>query len=101
MATEEQVQEALNRLQAQEARIAALETQLQLEQTRTQTAELERSTLIQTLGAMRQDRGGADTEGIGQPFILKGVGEHVFGEWTQKSVYVHACKIRGSGSRYS
>ena len=52
------MQEALHRLQVQEARIAALEIQLQVEQTRTQTAELERSTLIQTLGAMRQDRGG-------------------------------------------
>ena len=60
MATQEHVQEALQRLQAQEARIAALEIQLHVEQTRTQTAELERSTLIQTLGAMRQDRGGAD-----------------------------------------
>ena len=79
MATEEQMQEALHRLQAQEARIAAMEIQLQVEQTRTQTAELERSTLIQTLGAMRQDRGGADTKGIGQPFTLKGVGEQDFG----------------------
>ena len=47
-----------------------------------QTAEQEKSTLIQTLGAMRQDRGGADTKGIGQPFILKG--EQDFGEWTHK-----------------
>ena len=71
MATQEQVQEALQRCQAQEARIAALETQLQIEATRAQTAEQERSTLIQTLGAVRQDRGGADTKGIGQPFILE------------------------------
>ena len=84
MAAQEQVQETIQRLQAQEARIAALETQLQIEATRAQTAEQERTTLIQTLGAMRQDRGGADTEGIGQPFILKGVGEQDFGEWTHK-----------------
>ena len=84
MATQEQVQEALQRLQAQEARIAALETQLQIEASRAQTSEQEWSTLIQTLGAMRQGRGGTGTKGIGQPFILKGVGEQDFGEWTHK-----------------
>ena len=36
MATEEQLQEALHRIQAQEARIAALEMQVQVEKTRTQ-----------------------------------------------------------------
>ena len=84
MATAEQVQEALQQLQAQGARIAALERQLQIEQTRTMTAEQEWSTLIQTLGAMRTDRGGAmvDTKGIGQPFMLKGTVEQDFGEWT-------------------
>ena len=50
MATQVQVQEALQRLQAQETHIAALETQLQIEATRAQTVEKERSTLIQTLG---------------------------------------------------
>ena len=49
MATAEQVQEALQQLQAQGARIAALETQLQIEQTRALTAAEERSALIQTL----------------------------------------------------
>ena len=49
MAPQEQVQEALQQLQAQGARIAAVETQMQIEQTRAQTAELERSALIQTL----------------------------------------------------
>ena len=39
MATTEQVQEALQQLQAQGARIAALETQLQIESARAQTAE--------------------------------------------------------------
>ena len=39
MATAEQVQEALQQLQAQGARFAALETQLQIEQTRAMTAE--------------------------------------------------------------
>ena len=86
MATAEQVQEALQQLQAQEARIAALETQLRVEQTRSMTAEQERSTLIQTLGAMRMDRGGAmvDTKGIGQPFMLKGTADQDFGERTHK-----------------
>ena len=66
MATVEQVQETLQRLQLQEQRIAALETQLQFEDTRAQPAELERSSLIQTLATMRQDRGGnmVDTKGI-------------------------------------
>ena len=48
-ATAEQVQEVLQRLQLQEQRIAALEMQLQIESARTQTAEQERSALIQTL----------------------------------------------------
>ena len=58
MATTEQVQEALQRLQAQEARIAALEAQLQIESARAQTAEQERSALIQTLVPIHQDRAG-------------------------------------------
>ena len=33
---------------------------------------------------MRQDRGGIDTKGIGQPFMLKGIAEQDFGEWTHK-----------------
>ena len=66
MATQEQVQETLQRLQLQEAHITTLETQLQFEHTRAQPAELERSSLIQTLATMRQDRGGnmVDTKGI-------------------------------------
>ena len=55
MAAQEQVQEALQRLREQEAPSAALETQLQIEATRSRTAEHERSALIQVLGAMRQD----------------------------------------------
>ena len=86
MATAEQVHEALQQLQAQGARVAALETQLQIEQTRAMAAEQERSTLIQTLGTMRTDRGGAmvDTQGIGEPIMLKGTAEQDFGEWTHK-----------------
>ena len=49
MATQEHVQEALQQLQAQGARIAALEMQLQIEQTKATTAEQERIALIQTL----------------------------------------------------
>ena len=39
MATQEQVQEALQQLQAQGTRIAVLETQLQIESARAQTAQ--------------------------------------------------------------
>ena len=42
------MQEALQPLQAQGARVAALETQLRIEQTRALTAEQERRALIQT-----------------------------------------------------
>ena len=86
MATAEQVQEALQQLEAQRARIAALETQLHIESARAQTAEQERSALIQTLGVMRTDRGGAmvDSKGIGQPFRLRGTADQDFGEWTHK-----------------
>ena len=82
MATAEQMQEALQQLQVLTARIAALETQLQFESARAHTAEQERSALIQSLAAIRQDRGGAmvDTKGVGQPFTLKGGAEHDFGE---------------------
>ena len=86
MATVEQVQETLRRLQLEEQRIVALETQLQFEHTRAQSAELERSSLIQTLATMRQDRGGnmVDTKGITQPFTLKGGAEQDSSEWTHK-----------------
>ena len=86
MATAEQMQEALQQIQVLTARMAALETQLQFESARAQKAEQERSTLIQSVGAMRTDRGGAmvDTKGIGQPFMLKGTADQDFGEWTHK-----------------
>ena len=86
MATAEQMQEALQQLQVQGARIAALEAQLHIESARAQRAEQERSALIQTLGAMRTDRGGTmvDTNVIGQPFMLKGTADQDFGEWTHK-----------------
>ena len=73
MATAEQMQEALHQLQVLTARIETLETQVQSESARAPTAEQERSALIQSLAAIRQDRGGAmvDTKGIGQPFMLK------------------------------
>ena len=66
MGTEEQVQEALQRLQAQEARIAALEAQLPIESARAQTAEQERSALIQTLVTIRQDRAGGMVKSKGK-----------------------------------
>ena len=86
MATQEQVQEALQRLQAQEARIAALDAQLQIESARAQTAEQKRSALIQTLVTTRQERAGGmfDKKGIGQPFMWKGSADQDFGEWPHK-----------------
>ena len=62
MATARQVQEALKQLQAQEARVAVLETQQQIEETRVLTAEQERSALMTTLkkgtgkGKMEKDQ---------------------------------------------
>ena len=86
MATAEQMQEALQQLQAQEARIAALETQRHIESARAQTAEQERSALIETLVTIRQERAGGmvETKGISQPFTLEGGAEQDFGERTHK-----------------
>ena len=72
MATQEQVREVLQRLQLQGQRIAALEREreVMIEETRAQTAEIERSALIQTLVTMRQERGGAmlkNGKGKGKP----------------------------------
>ena len=69
MATQEQVQETPHLLQAQEALIAApLKAQLQIERARAQTAEQERSALIQTLVTIRQDRAGGmvNSKGTGK-----------------------------------
>ena len=68
------MQEALQQLQVLGARTTALEAQLQIESARAQTAEQERSALIQTLVTTRQERGGGkvETKGISQPFTLKG-----------------------------
>ena len=86
MATAEQMQEALQQIQVLTARIGALENQLQFESARAQTAEQERSALIQTLGTMRTKRADAmvDTKEIGQPFALKGIADQNFGEWSHK-----------------
>ena len=99
MATAEQMQEALQQLQAQGARIAALETQLLIESARAQTAEQERSALIQTLVTIRQERAGGmvETKEISQPFTLKGGAEQDFGEWTHKCV--RSC-LQGLGIRF-
>ena len=79
------MQEALQQIQVLTTLMAALETQLQFESARAQQAEQERSALIQSLGAMRTNRGDAmvDTKGIGQPFTLKGADDD-FGVWTHK-----------------
>ena len=58
MATPEQMQEGLQQIQVLTVRIAALEAQLQIESPRAQTAEQERSALIQTLVTTRQERAG-------------------------------------------
>ena len=86
MATAEQMQEAFQQLQVLTARIAALETQLQFESAQAQTAEQERSTLIQSMGAMRTNRGDTmvGTKGIGQPLVLKGTADQNFDERTHK-----------------
>ena len=86
MATPEQMKETLQQLQLLGARIAALEAQLQIESARAQTAEQERSALIQTLVTTRQERAGGmvETRGISQPFTLKGGADQDFGEWTHK-----------------
>ena len=94
MATAEQMQEALQKIQMLTARITTLETQLHFESARAQTAEQERGALVQTLGTMRNNRGDAvvDTKGIREPFTLKGGSDQDFGEWTHK--VLHACKVR-------
>ena len=77
MAIAEQMQQALQQIQMLTARITTLETQLQFESARTQTAEQERSALIQTLVTTRQERAGGmvDTNGMGSdsPPCGKGV----------------------------
>ena len=86
MATAEQMQEAPQQLQALGARVTTLETTLQIESVRAQTAEQERSALILTLVTTRQYRAGGmvETKGISQPFTLKGCAEQDCGEWTHK-----------------
>ena len=86
MATAEQMQEALQQIQMLTARITTLETQLQFESARAQTAEQERSALIPTLVTTGQERAGGmvDTKGIGQPFMWKGSADQDFGEWSHK-----------------
>ena len=102
MATAKQVQEALQQLQLQGALIAALEAQLKIESARAQTAEQERSALIQTLVTIRQDRAGGmvETKGISQPFTLKGgasarFGDQILGALTlaprQRKIVFKAC----------
>ena len=86
MATPEQMQEELSQIQVLTVRVAALKAQLQIESARAQTAEQERSALIQTLVTTRQERAGGmvDTKGISQPFTLKRSADQDFGEWSHK-----------------
>ena len=67
MATQEQAEETLQLFQAQEALIAALKAQLQIESARAQTAEKVRSALIQTLVTIRKKgSGGSGKRNKGQ-----------------------------------
>ena len=77
---------AHSQIQVLGARIAALETQLQIESARAQKAEQERSALIRALAEIRLDCGAAkaDTKRIGQPSVSKGGADQVFGEWTHQ-----------------
>ena len=86
MATVEQMQEALQQIHMLTARITTVETQLQFESVRAQTAEQERSALIQTLVTTRQARAGGmvDTKGIGKPFMWKGSADQDFAERSNK-----------------
>ena len=83
---QEALQQQQQQLQMLAARITTLETQLQIESARAQTAEQERSALIQTLVTTRQERAGGmvDTKGIGQPFMWQGSADQDFGEWSHK-----------------
>ena len=94
MATAEQMQDALQQLQVLGASIAALEALLQIESARAQTAQQERSALIQSLAAMRQERAGGlvETKGISQPFTLKGGAD--------PDSCVRSC-LQGLGMRFS
>ena len=94
MATQEQVQEALARIQQLEQNQANLTAQLQqveqarlLAEQRATLAEQERSMLIQTVASIRSGAGGAgsqivDSKGIGQPKALSK--QEDFCEWTSK-----------------
>ena len=100
MATAEEMQEALQQLQAQGARIAALETQLQIESARAQTAEQERSALIQTLDddTPRTCRRHGRNERNQSALHSERRCRTRFWRVDTQSAYVHACKVWGSDS---
>ena len=103
MATAEQVEEALQQLQAQGARIAALESQLRIESARAQTVEQERSALTQILGAIRADRGSsmADTKGDRTALHVERDCRPGLRRVGTQSADVHACKVRRRHSHCS
>ena len=96
MATAEQMQEALQQNQMLTARVTTLETQLQFESARAQTAEQERSALIQTLVTTRQERAGGmvDTKGDRTALHVERECRPGLRRMVTQSADVHACKVR-------
>ena len=99
MATAEQVQEALNRIQNLEAatqelqtKLAAAEARAQAAEQRAQQADGERTILIRAIGNMKtnNDNGGpfVHPEGIGQPKAF--AGKRDGGDFTE---FTHKTKI--------
>ena len=78
-----------------------LEAQLQIESARAQTAEQERSALIQTLVTTRQEpcgRHGRDERNRSALHSEKGIAEQDFGEWTHKVRAFMLTRFGGSHS---
>ena len=86
MATPEQIQEIVQRIETQQQRIQQLENAATESAARAERAEQDRTVLLRLL----QERphgvstGIVDTKGVGQPFKYNGKREHDFAEWTHK-----------------
>ena len=97
MATAEQVQEALQQLQARGARIAALETQLQFEQNQSNDGRTRKERVDSDSGS-DANCGGVmvNTKVIGQPFMLKGLQNRTSASGHTKCACLHGSEIRFS-----
>ena len=86
MATPEQIQEIVQRMEAQQMRIAQLEGAMTEAVARGERAEQDRSTLLRLLEERHPTgaTGIVDTKGVGQPFKYNGKREQDFAEWTHK-----------------